>query len=438
MLFACILSGVTILVMIGLVFFFPSISVKGYFFSTYWFAPLLAAVVFFVSGTLSAGEIAEGLTASSGINPLELLILFLSMTLLSVYLDQAGFFRQLASAVLKRAGGSQKKLFVRMYLLVSVLTVFTSNDVVILTFTPFLCCFAKNARIDPLPYLVSEFVAANTWSMALLIGNPTNICLCTSGGVTFLSYLRVMLLPTALAGATTFVILWLLFRKRLQAPLEHDAELQSVPDRGAVAIGLAHLGVCILFLVLSSFLALPMWEITLACFVSLYAVVTVRALVGGKKQRRMRLRVITDSLRRAPFEIIPFVLSMFVLVLALRKVGATEALAGVLSEGNALVRFGVCSFLAANFVNNIPMSVLFSAVVAASPASVSAPALYASVAASNLGAYLTPIGALAGILWMSLLKRYGVRFGFRDFLRCGALVAVPAMAMALLGLQLAL
>ena len=77
--------------------------------------------------------------------------------------------------------------------LVSVLTVFTSNDIIVLTFTPFICHFAKSARIDPLPYLVSEFVAANTWSMALIIGNPTNIYLMSGTGISFLSYTAKMI-----------------------------------------------------------------------------------------------------------------------------------------------------------------------------------------------------------------------------------------------------
>lgn len=433
MLFVVLVSVAVCIAMLGLVFFFPSISIRRHFVSTYWFAPVIGAVVLWACGSISGGEIAEGLTRSAGINPLQLLVLFLSMTLLSVFLDQAGFFGWLASAVLSRAGSSQKKLFVSLYVMVSVLTVFTSNDIVILTFTPFLCCFAKDAKIDPLPYLVSEFVAANTWSMGLLIGNPTNICLCTAGNVSFLEYLRVMLLPTVLSGAVSFLVLWLMFRKKLQKPIEKSETVHELSDLPAVIVGLLHLAVCIVLLVVSSFLAIPMWLITLICFASLYLSMTVYFLV-----RRKGLRMITDSFRRAPWEIVPFVLSMFVVVLALEKSGATDALASLLTKGNTLVNFGASSFLFANLVNNIPMSVFYSAVTAAVPASELPAALYSAVAGSNLGAYFTPIGALAGILWMSLLRRYGVQFSFGKFVRYGAAVAVPAMAAALLGLWIVL
>lgn len=433
MLFTVIISAAVCVAMLALVFFFPSVSIKRHFVSTYWFAPVIGALLLWLCGSISGKEIAEGLTHSAGINPIQLLILFLSMTLLSVFLDQAGFFRRLASAVLARSGGSQKKLFVSLYIMVSVLTVFTSNDIVILTFTPFLCCFAKDAKIDPLPYLVSEFVAANTWSMGLLIGNPTNICLCTAGNVTFLEYLRVMALPTVLAGITSFAVLWLIFRKRLQKPIEKSSEVHKVADLPAVIVGIAHLGVCIALLVVSSFISVPMWLITLACFVSLYVSMTVYFLA-----RKKGLRLITDSFRRAPWEIVPFVLSMFVVVLALDKSGATQALASLLSRGNTIVTFGASSFVFANLVNNIPMSVFYSAVTACVPAQETAAALYSAVAGSNIGAYFTPIGALAGILWMSLLERYGVKFSFARFVRYGVLVAVPAMAAALAGLWIVL
>jgi arsenical pump membrane protein len=182
----------------------------------YWIAPLLGALLLLMGGWLPVREALSGLLAESAVNPIKILVLFFSMTLMSVFLDEVGFFRYLASAVLHRAGSNQKKLFVLLYLVVSVLTVFTSNDIVVLTFTPFICYFAKNTEIDPVPYLICEFVAANTWSMALIIGNPTNIYLAAGNSIDFAAYISVMWLPTLLAGVTSFTVLWLLFYRKLQ------------------------------------------------------------------------------------------------------------------------------------------------------------------------------------------------------------------------------
>ena len=154
-----------------------AVMIGGKKISIFWLAPLCGAIALTVGGLITPAEIGAGLTGAGDVNPIKILLLFFSMTMMSVYLDEIGFFRLLAHKVLGRAKGSQTTLFFLLYGLVSVLTVFTSNDIIVLTFTPFICHFAKSARIDPLPYLVSEFVAANTWSMALIIGNPTNIYL---------------------------------------------------------------------------------------------------------------------------------------------------------------------------------------------------------------------------------------------------------------------
>jgi arsenical pump membrane protein len=130
---------------------------------------------------------------------------------------------------------------------------------------------------------------------------------------------------------------------------------------------------------------------------------------------------------------------MFILVLALDKYGITGTLGGFLSGpdtvGGTVASFGVSSFFAANIVNNIPMSVLYSSVVGSMEAgALTTAALFAAVIGSNLGAFFTPTGALAGIMWTGQLHDHGVPFSFIRFVKYGATVAVPAMAAALLGL----
>ena len=398
----------------------------------YWFAPLLGAALLLFCGAITPAEAVEGLLAAGAVNPIKILVLFVSMTLMSVFLDEAGFFRYLASAVLRRAGASQKKLFVMLYLVVSVLTVFTSNDIVVLTFTPFICYFAKNAEIDPVPYLFAEFVAANTWSMGLIIGNPTNIYLAAGNGIDFAGYLRVMALPTLLSGAVSLGILWLIFHRRLQTPLRPQAEQLTLSDKGTVSLGLVALGACIVFLVLSSYLEMDMWLIALDACVFLYAVAIPELML-----RRRGVGLVTRSLHRAPYDVVPFVLSMFVLVMALGKVGATDALGGLILGRGELWKSGITSFLAANLLNNIPMSVLYSTVVTAGGGA-SVPALYAAVIGSNVGAFFTPMGALAGIMWMALLKQHKVELSFGKFVLYGAAISIPALLAALCGLCIVL
>ena len=175
-------------------------------------------------------------------NPIKILVLFISMTILSIFLDEVGFFRYIANKAIKVLNGSQTKLFIGLYILISFLTVFTSNDIIILTFTPFICYFAKNSKINPIPYLISEFVAANTWSMALIIGNPTNIYLSSAFNIDFIKYLQTMILPTIVASIVSFSILYLLFRKQLKTEINASYNIEEVKiDKGLLIIGLFHL-----------------------------------------------------------------------------------------------------------------------------------------------------------------------------------------------------
>ena len=186
MLIAIILCCITCLLMILGILFFPKLKIGKIRLDTYWLITLIGAVLVLIFGGTDIEKVGKSLIADTAINPLKILVLFLSMTVLSIYLDELGFFRYLANIALKRARTGQKKLFLYLYITVSVLTVFTSNDIIILSFTPFICYFAKNAKINPIPYLAAEFVAANTWSMMLIIGNPTNIYLDTENGICIL------------------------------------------------------------------------------------------------------------------------------------------------------------------------------------------------------------------------------------------------------------
>lgn len=397
----------------------------------YWAAPLLGACVLMLGGWMPVKEALTGLLSDSAVNPIKILVLFFSMTLMSIFLDEAGFFRYLAETVLRRAGNSQCKLFILLYAVVSVLTVFTSNDIVILTFTPFICYFAKNAKIDPVPYLICEFVAANTWSMALIIGNPTNIYLAAGNGIDFASFFSIMWLPTLFAGVTSFVMLWLLFYRKLKRPMiAVQGEAAHLPDKPSACLGLITLGVCIFLLVISSYLKVEMWLISLCACLLLYLLAVSELLV-----RHRGMGLVTDSSRRAPYDVIPFVLSMFVIVMALGRVGATDALGRLVLGTGEVWRSGVTSFLAANLLNNIPMSVLYSTIVTAG-GTVSLPALYAAVIGSNIGAFFTPMGALAGIMWMALLSQHQVSFSFGRFVLYGAALSVPTLLAALGGLTL--
>ncbi len=416
--------------MILSVLFFPKIKIGKIKLDTYWLITLLGAVILLVTRLADVNSVWSAMTSDTAINPLKILVLFICMTGLSIFLDEVGFFKYLANATLKKAKNGQIKLFVYLYLIVSVLTVFTSNDVIVLSFTPFICYFAKNAKINPIPFLAGEFVAANTWSMALIIGNPTNIYLASSAGIDFIAYVKIMIVPTIMAGTVAFLLLFALFGKQLKKPIEPTYEDIKIQDKPLLVIGLTVLSVCTLLLAIGSYINLEMWLVTLISFATLITITIIICLI-----RRQKPTILLNSLKRLPYELIPFILSMFVMIIALNDAGISKAIADFFGTDGAIFKYGFASFFASNLINNIPMSVLFSSILS-SLSTQCLPAVYATIIGSNLGAFFSPIGALAGIMWSNMLNEHDIKFGYLSFLKIGVTIAVPTLVVALLGIMI--
>ena len=415
--------------MIVCVLFFPKFKFGKIAVDSYWLVALAGAVIMLSFKLAKVESVVNALFADSAINPLKILILFISMTMLSIFLDELGFFRFLASIALKKARTGQIKLFLYLYITVSILTVFTSNDVIILSFTPFICYFAKNAKISPIPYLAAEFVAANTWSMALVIGNPTNIYLATAYGLNFVDYVKISIFPTICAGIVAFVMLFLIYKAKLKSPILGEAEDVVIKDKWLLWVGIVHLAVCTLLLAIGSYIGLEMWLVSACAVVSLFIFTIVTSSVRKQKPKEL-----IGTLKRGPYQLIPFILSMFIMIIALQEQGITSKIAEFFKGDLPILKFGTLSFLASNIINNIPMSVLFSSII--TNANASLPAVFATIFGSNIGAFLTPIGALAGIMWSSILNKHGEKFSYLDFIKMGVSVAIPTLFVALGALYL--
>lgn len=426
-----VISSITFLLVILSILLFPHIRIGKFRLDTYWIVALLGAVVLLIGGLAPIKEVGEQLVNNTSINPWKILVLFFSMTMISVVLDELGLFKYLASLASRKAKENQFILFLLLYFLTAILTVFTSNDVVILTLTPFICFFAKRSKINPIPYLVAEFVAANTWSLMLLIGNPTNIYLATSSGIDFISYFKVMAIPTLVGGIFEFFLLLLLFHKSLKQPLQNNELIYHIDDKIPVIFGLIDLFTCLVFLVISSYLNLEMWLISAICAGALIVFMLVYSFF-----HKSNIIHVKESAKRLPYQLIPFFLSMFVIVVALNVQGISKAIGEFLGSDNTIWVYGYTSFLSSNLLNNIPMSILFSSLTNSLFEASYLRGVYASIIGSNIGAFLTPIGALAGIMFSSLVAKNNIRFRFIDFIKYGFIISLPVITVVLAMTQL--
>ena len=164
-----------------------------------------------------------------------------------------------------------------------------------------------------------------------------------------------------------------------------------------------------------------MWIVSLSCVLSLFVVVTIMCLITKKNWNYL-----AGSVKKLPYPLIPFFLSMFVIVVALNYQGISLKIAEFLGHTNTIWTYGYSSFIASNLINNIPMSILFSSMCT------SKEAVYASIVGSNIGAFLTPMGALAGIMFTNLVNTHETKYSFLDFVKYGSIISIPVISVCLL------
>ena len=122
-----ILALITVVAMVVAVLTKPYVKIFKFNIGLYWIVCFIGAFFMLITGCIDISTVISGITANTSVNPLKILTLFLSMTLISIYLGDSGFFDYLANSVFMKSKGGGYKLFFILYAVVSVLTVFTST-----------------------------------------------------------------------------------------------------------------------------------------------------------------------------------------------------------------------------------------------------------------------------------------------------------------------
>jgi len=425
-----IIAAISVISMIIAILKFPTLKIKGFQTDTFYIPILIGALILLIFPLFDKSELIETITSNSSLNPIKILILFICVSVMSIALDEAGFFSFIAYKFIVKFKSGQIKLFIALYILISILTIFTSNDIVILTFTPFILYFSKRGNINPIPYLVMEFVAANTYSMILSIGNPTNIYLSSIFNISFINYFIHMIIPGLLIGIMTFGILLLLFWKKLKEPINvFEVEEIKLKNKLLCIVSLLHLSLTTILLAISNYINLEMWIICLSFASSLIIFLIIYSII---KKNSYYIR---GSLRRVPYSLIPFILSMFTIIMALDSYDIFSNIRSLIdnidNEKVKSIVYLVSSDLSCNIVNNIPMTLAYGSIL---NGTTNMTYVYATIIGSNLGAMLTPIGALAGIMWLRILKHNEIKYSFLDFMKNGVILTEVALIGAIISL----
>jgi arsenical pump membrane protein len=350
-------------------------------------------------------------------------LFLIGMMLLAELARQEGLFDWLAAKAATMARGSATRLFSLVFAVGTVVTVFLSNDATAVVLTPAVAAVMKAAKAkEALPYLFICAFIANAASFVLPISNPANLVIYGSHMPRLSHWLASYALASLLSVVATYGVLRWSQRLRLRQPLAAVIEVPELTVGGKLsAVGVT--GTAAVLLASSAFdlqLGLP----TFLAGVATAALVLTRSRSGP-----------VGVARGISWGILPLVAGLFVLVEALQKTGVTDDLAGLLRDlvqgSAASAAWAVAAVLAVgcNLVNNLPAGLLAGRVVqlAQVPEHVRAAVLIGV----DLGPNLSITGSLATILWLTALRREGLRVSAWSFLKLGAAVMPPALILAI-------
>ncbi len=374
-------------------------------------ALLLATGLLPVSAGLAA--IAKGL---------DVYLFLIGMMLLSEVARREGLFDWVAAYAVNHAKGSPRRLFLLIYAVGVVVTVFLSNDATAVVLTPAVFAAARKAKVDPLPYLFICAFVANAASFVLPISNPANIVLYGDHTPPLGQWLASFALPSLLAILATYGVLRRVEASRLGSACERDIE--QPPLSGGGKLALAGIALTALALVIISALDRPLGAQT-----ALLGVATTVAILIARRAAPWPV------LSGVSWSVLPLVAGLFVLVEGLQHTGMIGALTSALraasdaSAPQAAAMGGILLAVGSNLINNLPAGLIASTAIAqAQPPKMVIDALLIGV---DLGPNLSVTGSLATILWLTAIRREGEDVTFWRFLKVGALVMPPALVLAI-------
>ncbi|MFC4298567.1 MAG: arsenic transporter [Castellaniella sp.] len=359
---------------------------------------------------------------------------FVAVVIISLLLEAAGFFEWAALHMARWGGGRGGRLFVLMILLGAGVSALFNNDGAALILTPIVVAMLAALRFSPkatLAFVLAAGFIADAASLPLVVSNLVNIVTADYFGIGFARYAAVMMPVNLVAVCASLAVLGLVFRRVI--PPRYDAQRLPAPasvvrDRPTFLAGWGVLA----WLLLGFFVLEP-----LGIPVSATAAVGALAL-AGVAARSGRIPVLR-RVRGAPWQIIVFALGMYLVVYGLRHAGLTafltQALDWLAGQGvwTAALGTGLLSAVLSSLMNNLPTVLIGALSIDASQAQgvVREAMIYAHVIGCDLGPKLTPIGSLATLLWLHVLRGRDIRIGWGQYCRIGLVLTLPVLGAAL-------
>lgn len=366
---------------------------------------------------------------------------FIAVIIISLLLDEAGFFKWAALHVARWGAGKGSRLFALMILLGAAVSALFANDGAALILTPIVIAMLTALRFSPastLAFVMAAGFIADTASLPMVVSNLVNIVSADFFAVGFGEYSSVMWPVNLVAVAATLLMLWLFYRKDI--PARYDANQLEAPeavirDKATFLAGWWVLGLLLVGLFALEPLGIPISAVASACALILLVVAGRRHIISTRK-----------VIKNAPWQIVVFSLGMYLVVYGLRNSGLTgslSALFNIFAEQGvwaATLGTGITAALLSSIMNNMPSVLIGALSIQGSDASgvIREAMIYANVIGCDLGPKITPIGSLATLLWLHVLAQKDIRITWGYYFKVGSILTLPILLITLAALALRL